>query len=66
MIGAVVIKAEYIANAKSIYGQEMVDRIFELLKGQHPDEVLSILEDDERKCFLIIMKNRYPEGETKN
>jgi hypothetical protein len=66
MIGAVVIKAEYIAEAKAKYGQEMVDAMFGLLKGQHPDEVLSGLDGDERKCFLIIMKNRYPEIETKN
>jgi len=66
MIGTVVIKAEYITKAKSMYGQVMVDRIFEQLKGQHPDEILAKLSGDERKCFLIIMKNRYPEDETKN
>jgi hypothetical protein len=44
----------------------MVDAMFGLLKGQHPDEVLSGLDGDERECFLIIMKNRYPEIETKN
>jgi hypothetical protein len=65
MIGAVVIKAEYIAEAKEKYGQEKVDVIFKLLNGNHPDIILNELEGDEKECFLILMRNRYQKDETK-
>jgi hypothetical protein len=66
MIGAVVIKAEYISEAKEKYGNEMVDKIFTLMKGQHPDTILWELENEEKECFLLLMKNRYQKDETKN
>lgn len=66
MIGAVVIKAKYISEAKEKYGKEMVDKIFTLMKGQHPDTILWELENEEKECFLLLLKNRYQKDETKN
>lgn len=65
MIGAVVIKSEYVAEAKEKYGQETVDKVFKLLNGNHPDIILNELEGDEKECFLILMRNRYQNNETK-
>lgn len=66
MIGAVVIKKEYLAEAKEKYGQSTVDKVFSLMSGQHPDILLNELEGDDKECFLILMRNRYQKDETKN
>lgn len=59
MIGAIIIKKEFIEEATNKYGKKIVDVIFEKMKGRHPDILLNELEGEERECFLIIMKNRY-------
>jgi hypothetical protein len=59
MIGAIVIKKEFVEEATNKYGKKIVDAVFEKMKGQHPDILLNELDGEERECFLTIMKNRY-------
>lgn len=59
MIGAIVIKKEFVEEATNKYGKKIADVIFEKMKGQHPDILLNELDVEKRECFLIIMKNRY-------
>lgn len=59
MIGAIVIKKEFVEEATNKYGKKIVDAVFEKMKGQHPDILLNELDGEERECFLTITKNQY-------
>lgn len=62
MFGTIVIKASDVQEAKEKWGTEMVDSLFNLLNGDHPDVIIKKLEYEnkyeEAKCLIFILRNR--------
>ena len=62
MFGAIVIKSRDVQEAKEKWGSEMVDNLFNLLNGNHPDLIIKNLElenkFEEAKCLMFILRNR--------
>lgn len=56
----IIIKSQLIESLKTIYGQEIVNKCFELSKEEHPKEVYKKLLVEDKKlasCFEIIFKD---------
>jgi hypothetical protein len=57
MIGAIVIKALDIHQAKVKWGQEFVDDVMLKCNGKHPSELYSETEEDDvRECLKMLFK----------
>jgi hypothetical protein len=56
MIKATVIKAQTIAEATRIYGEESVQTVFELVGNKSPRDVFEELEDENlKKCLFFLL-----------
>jgi hypothetical protein len=62
MFGAIIIKSRDVQEAKEKWGSEMVDSLFKLLNGNHPDHIIKNLESEDKfeeaKCLMFILRNR--------
>lgn len=58
MIGAIVIKALDVHQAKVKWGQEFVDDVMLKCNGKHPSELYAETEDDEIKECLKLLFNK--------
>jgi hypothetical protein len=56
MIKTTVIKAKTVSEASETYGEEAVQKIFELISNKAPKDVFEELEDDNlKKCLLFLL-----------
>ena len=57
MIKATVIKRTAVEEAKTLYGEDSVNKIFELIQHKIPKKVMEDLEDENlKKCLLHIFE----------
>lgn len=56
MIKATVIRAQTMAEAMRIYGEESVQMVFELIRDKAPSEVFEELKDENlKKCLFFLL-----------
>lgn len=59
----IVIKAEFISEAKERWGENTVNYVFEILNQNHPDVTIKnlteIQEFEKLDCLLFLLQNKY-------